>query len=159
MCLLIFQFSNLNVALLLNKHFGRSNMRPSCRCQNVRVTRLPSDLMDFTVLPAQLRKTVSCQLWSNVTFKGAMSRLNYFLKSLLSTFTYTQNVPVTLWLRSQTNFTREHKPNFFGGVGRGVIFAGRALKVGQIFSCSMSILSIHSNRRQETVSMPKHSLK
>ena len=47
---------------------------------------------------------------------------------------------------------------FFGGGGEGVggvIFAGRALKVGQIFSCSMSILSIHNNRRLETVSMPK----
>ena len=48
---------------------------------------------------------------------------------------------------------------FWEGEGGEVIIAGRALKVVQNVSCSMSILSIHNNRRLETVSMPKYSLK
>ena len=68
----------------LSKHFGRSNMRTLCRCQHFRVTVLPSDLMDFAIFPAQIRKTVYFQLSCNVTFKGPCHEDIAFLIKLFS---------------------------------------------------------------------------
>ena len=51
--------------------------------------------------------------------KGALSQgfccvqINSVLKSLLSTFTHTQNVPAEFGRKYQMNFSRERKPEYF----------------------------------------------
>ena len=58
------------------------------------------------------------------------------------------------WNRPISSGSTDHKINVF------VSFAGTSVTKFNFFKFqSMSILVIHCNRRQETVSMPRHSLK
>ena len=84
---------------------------------------------------------------------------NFVLNSFLSVFTHTLNDPVKSKRKLQTNFARENLTVII----TSVIFADMTLeleRVGPIFSSvnQCPSLAICSNRRQETVSMPKFVL-